>query len=181
MIPLITLFCLSVSHPGLVSLLLLFPGSNCNLSIVLSTLKAIARYHLCINFSMVCHKVLFLVLSSPSCTLLLSALLFLTHLQIITSKQMTLNFSYLISAASNSHDIEISSVSNWLSANFLTLNISKNEFLIIGLPQQLSKLSSPSIRLPKNMALSPVDSSKPCVIKISLMLNTSLLFQTYVS
>ncbi len=70
------------------------------------------------------------------------------------------------SAASYSHNIAlletaISRVSNWMSANFLTLNPSKTEFLIIGLPQQLSELSSPTIRLPNNVTLSPVDCSKP--------------------
>ena len=114
---------------------------------------------------MVCLKVLYLVLSCSSCTLLLvSALSFLTHLQIITSMQMTLNFSYL-SAAPYSHntallETAISSVSNWTSANFLTLNPSKTEFLIIGLPHQLSILSFPTFRLPNNVTLSPVDSAR---------------------
>jgi len=78
--------------------------------------------------------------------------------------QMTLNFSYL-SAAPYSHntallETAISSVSNWTSANFLTLNPSKTEFLIIGLPHQLSKLSFPTFRLPNNVTLSPVDSAR---------------------
>ena len=53
--------------------------------------------------------------------------------------QLFLSFS----AASYSHNIAlletaISSVSNRMSANFLTLNPSKTEFPIIGLPQQLT-------------------------------------------
>ena len=74
----------------------------------------------------------------------------------------------------------ISNVSNWMSTNFLILNPSKTEFLVIGLPQQLSKLNSPSIHLPNNVILSPVDSARNLGVildkKIFLLLNTSLLF-----
>ena len=46
------------------------------------------------------------------------------------------DFSYNITHLENT----ISNVYNWMSSNFLSLNPSKTEFLIIGLPQQLSKL-----------------------------------------
>jgi len=46
-----------------------------------------------------------------------------------------------------------------MTSNFLSLNPSKSEFLILGLPQQLSKLNSPTIYLPNNVILSPVDSA----------------------
>jgi len=42
-----------------------------------------------------------------------------------------------------------------MSANFLSVNSSKTEFLIFGLPQQLSKLNNPTIHL-YNVILSPV-------------------------
>jgi len=45
-----------------------------------------------------------------------------------------------------------------MSSNFLSLNPSKTEFLIFGLPQQLSKLNNPAIHLP-NVIRSPVDSA----------------------
>ena len=47
-----------------------------------------------------------------------------------------------------------------MSSNFLSLNPSKTEFLIIGLPQQLSKLVNPTIHLPDNVTLTPVDSAR---------------------
>jgi Reverse transcriptase (RNA-dependent DNA polymerase) len=50
----------------------------------------------------------------------------------------------------------ISKVYNWMSSNFLSLNLSKTEFLLVGLPRQLSKLSNPIIHLPNNVTLSPV-------------------------
>ena len=47
-----------------------------------------------------------------------------------------------------------------MSSNFLSLSTSKTEFLIIGLPQQLSKLRSPTIHLPNDVTLTPVDSAR---------------------
>jgi hypothetical protein len=54
----------------------------------------------------------------------------------------------------------ISLVPNWMSSNFLSLNSSKTEFLIIGLSQQLAKLNHPTIFLPNSVTLSPVDSAR---------------------
>jgi len=49
-----------------------------------------------------------------------------------------------------------------MSSNFLSLNPSKTEFLIFGLPQQLSEINNPTIHLglPNNVILSPVDSAR---------------------
>jgi len=47
-----------------------------------------------------------------------------------------------------------------MSSNFMSLNPSKTEFLIFGLPQQLSKLNNPTIQLPNNVILSPFDSAR---------------------
>ena len=49
----------------------------------------------------------------------------------------------------------ISLISDWMSANLLSLNQSKTEFLVIGLPQQLSKLSNPSLSMPSNLSITP--------------------------
>ena len=46
-------------------------------------------------------------------------------------------------------------VSNWMSANLLSLNPSKTEFLVIGLPQQLAKLTHPSLTINSNTILQP--------------------------
>ena len=69
------------------------------------------------------------------------------------------------SAADFAHNIThleqtISNVSDWMSSNFLSLNPSKTEFMIIGLPQQLKKLVSPVIHLPNGVTLSPVNSAR---------------------
>jgi len=75
-----------------------------------------------------------------------------------------------------------------MSSNFLSLNPSKTEFLIFGLPQQLYSNSLNSIILPfiysNNDILSPVDSDRnPGVIfdKICHLHNISLLFLNHAS
>ena len=65
------------------------------------------------------------------------------------------DFSYNITHLKNT----ISNVYNWMSFNFLSLNLSKTDFLIISLPQQLSKLRSPTIHLPDDITLTPLDCS----------------------
>jgi len=62
----------------------------------------------------------------------------------------------------------IGNVSNWISSNFLSLIDSKTEFLIFGLPQQLSKLNT--IHLPNNVILSPVDSVRNLYLFIYLVI-----------
>jgi hypothetical protein len=47
-----------------------------------------------------------------------------------------------------------------MSSNFLSLNPSKTEFLVIGLPKQLDKLNLPAISLPDNVILSPASSAR---------------------
>ena len=97
---------------------------------------------------------MFCAWSSPS-TLFLSALSFLTHLQIIilyADQQMTLNFSHLFSCSLHLTillfwKLQFQFFSKWTFNNFLTLNSFKTEFHVTGLPQQLSKLGSPTIRI----------------------------------
>jgi len=54
-----------------------------------------------------------------------------------------LNFSYNITHLENT----IANVANWMSSNSLSFIPSKTEFLIFGLPQQLSKLNNPTTHL----------------------------------
>jgi hypothetical protein len=64
-----------------------------------------------------------------------------------------------------------------MSTNFLTLNPSKTEFLVIGLPQQLSELNSPTIHLPNNFTFSPVDSARNLVV----ILDKNMSFSQHIS
>ena len=92
--------------------------------------------------------------------------------------QLYLSFSALDFSQNVTHlESTISSISNWMSANFLSLNPSKTEFLIIGLPQQLSKLNSPKIHLPNNVTLSPVD----CARNLGVIFDKNLTFAQHIS
>ena len=64
-----------------------------------------------------------------------------------------------------------------MSSNFLSLNPSKTEFLLIGLPQQLSKLSNPIIHLPNNVTLSPVHSAR----NLGVIFDSNLTFSQHIS
>jgi hypothetical protein len=54
----------------------------------------------------------------------------------------------------------ISKISDWMSSNFLSLNATKTEFLLIGLSKQLSKISDPVLNLSSNVCLSAVSSAR---------------------
>jgi len=47
-----------------------------------------------------------------------------------------------------------------MPSNSNSFNPSKTEFIVFGLPQQLSKLNISTVHLPNNVALSPVDSTR---------------------
>ena len=86
------------------------------------------------------------------------------------------------SATNFCHDIvhlesTISSVHNWMSSNFLSLNPSKTEFLLIGLPQQLAKLNSPTVSLPDCVTLSPVPSAR----NLGVIFDSNLSFSEHIS
>jgi len=61
---------------------------------------------------------------------------------------------------------------NWMLSNFLSLNPSKTEFLFIVLPKQLEKLNHPSIHLPQDLVLSPVDTAR----NLGVIFNSNLTF-----
>ena len=53
----------------------------------------------------------------------------------------------------------ISNVFDWMSSNVLSLNHSKTEFLLIGLPKQLSKIHNPVIQMSPDVFISPVSAA----------------------
>ena len=70
--------------------------------------------------------------------------------------QLFISFSPLNFSSSVNHLQSVfSSVSSWMSANLLSLNPSKTEFLVIGLPQQLSKINNPALVIDSNTVLQP--------------------------
>ena len=59
----------------------------------------------------------------------------------------------------------------------ITLNPSKTEFLIIGLPAQLSKLHMPHLTLPDNSSITPVESAR----NLGIIFHLNLTFDKQIS
>ena len=64
-----------------------------------------------------------------------------------------------------------------MSSDFLSLNPSKTEFLIISLPQQLSKLRSPIFHLHNDITLTLVDSAR----NLGVIFDSNLTFSQHIS
>jgi len=77
-------------------------------------------------------------------------------IQLLLSFSTALDFSHNITHLENS----ITKVANRTSSNFLSVNPSKSEFLIFGLPQQLSKVSDAILHKPSNVTINPSDSAR---------------------
>jgi len=71
----------------------------------------------------------------------------------------------------------ISRKSQWMASNFLALNPSKTEFLIIGLPTQLFKLRMPNLTLPDNSSITPVASAR----HLGIIFGSNISFDMHIS
>jgi Reverse transcriptase (RNA-dependent DNA polymerase) len=71
----------------------------------------------------------------------------------------------------------IAEVSSWMSANFLMLNPLKTEFLLVGLPKQLSKIENPSISTTPTVVLSPVSSAR----NLGVLFDSNLSLSDHIS
>ena len=71
----------------------------------------------------------------------------------------------------------IDTVSSWMSANLLSLNQSKTEFLLIGLPKQLSKVSDPTLLMPSNVTITPADTAR----NLGVIFDSSLTMSDHIS
>ena len=153
-----------MSHLDLASHHLPSLGFNLTSSIVLSMLTSKTQNHLFFNFFTVFLKdqslhgpLLFILYTTPLSTVISNSSA--NHHLYADDTQLPLSFS----AADFSYNIthlentisNVYKLYNWMSSNFLFLNPSKTEFFITGLPQQLSKLRSPTIHLPNDITLTP--------------------------
>jgi hypothetical protein len=71
----------------------------------------------------------------------------------------------------------ISSVQNRMTSNFLSLNPSKTEFLLLGLSHQLAKPQNPKLSLPGNVVLRPVTSAR----NLGVIFDSSMSFSAHIS
>jgi len=103
---------------------------------------------------------LFILYTTPLSTVISNSSA-IKHQLYADDTQLLLSFSALDFSHNITHlENTITIVANWMSSNFLSLNPSKTELLIFGLPQQLSKLNKPTIHLPNNVIFSLVDSAR---------------------
>ena len=81
------------------------------------------------------------------------------------------------SSAINNFQCTITLISSWMSSNYLTLNLSKTEFLLIGLPQKTSKIVNPSLSLPTTKPIMPSLSAK----NLGFIFDSKLSFSKQIS
>jgi len=72
---------------------------------------------------------------------------------------------------------KIASISSWMASNFLSLNPSKTEFLLIGLPQQLAKIDRPVLLLPDNSTITPVTNAR----NLGVLFDSNLSFKKHIN
>ena len=58
----------------------------------------------------------------------------------------------------SSIETAFNSISDWMTHNFLAINPSKTEFILIGTPSQLSKLQNPALTISPSISILPVSS-----------------------
>jgi len=64
-----------------------------------------------------------------------------------------------------------------MASNFLSLNPSKTEFLLIGLPQQLAKIHQPVLVLPDNTTVTPVTTAR----NLGIIFDSNLSFKQHLN
>ena len=64
-----------------------------------------------------------------------------------------------------------------MASNFLSLNPAKTEFLLIGLPAQLSKIHNPTLTISSNTTIQPVSSAR----NLGIIFDSNLSFSDHIS
>ena len=64
-----------------------------------------------------------------------------------------------------------------MASNFLSLNSSKTEFLLIGLPTRVAKIDNPCLSMPSSTAIKPVASAR----NLGVIFDSNLFFSDHIS
>jgi len=75
----------------------------------------------------------------------------------------------------------VKQISSWLTSNFLCLNPSKTEFILIGLREQLKKTSDPSISLNLDSTLTHTFTPTSPVGNLGVIFDQSLSFSDHIT
>ena len=103
---------------------------------------------------------------------------FISHLLYADDTQLFVSFiPKNFSSAINNLQSTITLISSWMISNYLTLNPSKPEFILIGLPQQTSKIVNFSLSLPCTQPIMPSLSAK----NIGFIFDSTLSFSKQIS
>jgi len=121
--------------------------------------------------------ILFILYTTPLSSLISSQSAPVKHHLYADDTQLFVSFSpSKFDEAHSCLQSTISAISNWMTANFLSLNPSKTEFLLIGLPYQLSKLNQPYLVLPDNTSVYPVSSAR----NLGVIFDSNLSFSQHI-
>jgi hypothetical protein len=124
----------------------------------------------------VLSPLLFILYTTPLSSLISNSLV--EHHLYADDTQLFISFTALKFSQTISHlETTIDLVSTWMSANLLSLNQSKTEFLLIGLPQQTSKISEPTLIMPANVTITPVQSAR----NLGVIFDSSLTMSDHIS
>ena len=121
--------------------------------------------------------ILFTLYTTPLSHLITSSSSVSHHLYADDTQLFTSFSASDCSSGLSSLESTISLVSSWMSANFLSLNPSKTEFMLIGNSRQLSKIENSTLSLPDNVYVKPVSSAR----NLGVIFDSRLSFTDHIS
>ncbi len=120
--------------------------------------------------------ILFILYTTPLSTLLSNSPV--NHHLYADDTQLFISFSPHSYLSSVEHlQSTIRGVSSWMSANQLSLNPAKTEFLVLGSQQQLAKLNHPLLVIEPNITITPVSSAR----NLGILFDSCLTFDSQIT